>query len=127
MNSTFDALLFNTKLVTGALLLLNFLLLTSLYFAVKWARAPRKQVNKLERHQEFTIFGMLAAVIALNGVAVYGNNALRSSTESLISELSGAPASGSVHVASSENLPMEQTAKTTPVVASRADSPDGNN
>ncbi|MEM9478158.1 MAG: hypothetical protein AAGA58_00705 [Verrucomicrobiota bacterium] len=124
MNSTFDALLLNTKLVTGALLLLNFLLLTSLYMSVKWARAPRKNGNKLERHQEFTIFGMLAAVIVLNGVAVHGNNSLRASTESLIGEFSGTSISGPAHVTPPAK---EETTKSAPVVASRAEPVDTEN
>ncbi len=89
MHSPFDVLIFNTKLVTAALLVLNFLLLASLFLAVKWARSPQSTKERFGRREQTYVFGMLMGVILLNAFAVYGNNSLRGATDDLINGFAG--------------------------------------
>jgi len=58
---------------------------------------------------------MLVSVIALNGYAVYGNNALRSATESLINELAGADLAAPVQ------MEMEMAGKETAAMKKKKD------
>ncbi len=99
MTTPFDSLMFYTKLLTGLVLLLNVLSLVCINLLVRWVRNPRRAMvtpagtaplTEQEMKREFRtgarfiLFGLLLAVIAVNGLAVFGNYKLRAATDQVV-------------------------------------------
>ena len=99
MSNPFDSLMFYTKLLTGMVLLLNVLSLVCINLLVRWLRDPRRamvQAGDASAYSEsapkpqfrtgarFILFFLLLTVIAVNGLAVYGNHQLRAATDDVV-------------------------------------------
>lgn len=94
METSFDALQFYVKALTGLVLLLNFALLISIRFGLNWAKQLNGHLPEGERvpawKKASRILGLLIIlVIGMNGAAIYVNAQLRHSASALAGGAAG--------------------------------------